>query len=154
MNYIFNNNNIKVATNTNIDSLLPLFKYAYNFHRNNRKDIFIEKSDKDFKQTIKEFISEKNLNIFIYVIDNNIVGYIAFEIINNSFIYIDELAVKEDFQNKKIAKQLLDELYNYAKYININRVELGCWSFNKKAMNLYKSIGYKEKKVILEKIVK
>lgn len=44
----------------------------------------------------------------------------------------------------------MDKIKEIAKAEECQRVEFCCWSFNKNAMNIYKHIGYKEQRVILE----
>lgn len=146
-------NEIRIATFKDIDNLLHLFKYGYSIHLKKRPDKFIVKTDEEYIKTIKEFIEDENLSIFIYCKDNEIIGYLAFEIIDKAtkYIWVDELVISEDYQNKGYGKELLKKLEEYAKSIQCKRIEFGCWCFNRKAMAIYEHMGFYHQKVIFEK---
>lgn len=147
------NNNIRFATTNDIEQLLLLYKYGYNFHLKNRPDKFPKKSDKEFIKTINDFIKEENLNILVKEDNNKIVGYLAFEIIDRitKYIWIDELVIDETKQNKGFAKDLILEIKKLAKNMDCKRIEFGCWSFNTKAMSIYESMNFQKQKIIFEK---
>ena len=82
-----------------------------------------------------------------------IIGYLAYEIIDRvtKYIWIDELVISLEEQNKGHAKKLLEYLEKYAKSIGCKRIEFGCWYFNEKALNIYKHMQYQTQKIIFEK---
>jgi len=87
----------------------------------------------------KDFVE----NIF-YLIekDKKDIGYVAYSDIEKDKIYIRWLAVKKDFQGQGIAKKAMQILINQLK--NIETVELVTHPENKKAIALYKSLGFKQ----------
>ena len=49
---------------------------------------------------------------------------------------------------------LIDKVNEIAKKENCKSIELGCWAFNKNALDMYKHIGFSEHSIKFEKKVK
>ena len=148
-----NNNTIRFATTKDIENLLPLFKYGYNFHQKNRPDKFPSKKDEELIKTIMDFIKDENTNILVKEDNKKIIGYLAYEVLERitKFIWIDELVIEENKQNKGYAKELLSELDNIAKDFGCKSIEFGCWCFNDNALSIYEHMNYKKQKIIFER---
>ena len=65
-------------------------------------------------------------------------------------MWIDELVVYKDNRHSGNGKKLMEKIKEIAKKENCKRVEFCCWSFNQNAMEMYKHIGYKEQRSVLE----
>lgn len=147
------NNSIRIASLKDVDELLPLFTYGYNFHLINRPDIFVKKKDNEFINIINDYIQDENTNIIVKEVNDCIIGYLAYEIIEKATksIFIDELVINKAEQGKGYAKELLLELDIIAKELNCKRIEFGCWTFNKNALSMYEHMSYKKQKIVFEK---
>jgi N-acetylglutamate synthase-like GNAT family acetyltransferase len=82
---------------------------------------------------------------FVAVIDNKIIGVIIFKTEqwwNGRVLLIEDLAVKDEFKNQGIGKQLLAKIENYAKR---NKIKTITFSTNRKSSSIkfYKKQGYK-----------
>ena len=93
-------------------------------------------------------LNNKNEIIIVDEQDNNLTGFICFQI-KTSFCYeessaeITELYIKEEYRNKGIAKSLLSFAEKYCKEkLNINKVELLTNKANINAQSLYEKSGY------------
>jgi|SRR5690554_1956508 len=104
-----------------------------------------------------EFISQTNLYTkykkyaFFIVYNKIIVGDI--NIIDNPDFLIKKnykscwLGItigEKEYQGLGIGKKAMDFIEEYAKDLGYDRIELGVFSFNSKAINFYKKMGYKE----------
>jgi ribosomal protein S18 acetylase RimI-like enzyme len=82
---------------------------------------------------------------FVAVIDDRIVGVLIFKTEqwwNGRVLLIEDLAVKDEFKNQGIGKQLIDKIENYAR---TNKVKTITFSTNRKSSSIkfYKKQGYK-----------
>lgn len=90
---------------------------------------------------------ENNHNIYIYKINNKIVGMITLliekKIIHNggSVGHIEDLVVDINYRNQNIASILLNYVKNIAKQNNCYKIILDC---DEKLINFYERNGYKK----------
>ena len=85
--------------------------------------------------------------------ENNIIGFLIYDIKNkqDKIMWIDQLIIDEKYRKKGYGKKLIENAEEIAKQENCVRIEFSCWSFNTDALEMYKHIGYKEQRIILEK---
>jgi ribosomal protein S18 acetylase RimI-like enzyme len=143
---------IREANLKDVDSnLLNLFIYGYNLHYVNRKDKFNKKDKENLKNGLIDSLNGPD-NILVLEIANKIIGYISFQYKGKvtKCVWIDELIIDENEQNKGYGKQLINEVRKIAKKDGCKSIEFCCWSFNNNAMNVYKKLGYREQRVIFE----
>ena len=62
----------------------------------------------------------------------------------NSFLVVHRLAVKEEFWNKKIGKDLMLFAENLVIKKGLNSIRLDTYSNNPKAMEFYRRLGYRK----------
>lgn len=94
-----------------------------------------------------EIIDNPITKIFVYEIDNKIVGFIDV-MISLDNIHICQLGVNKDYQNKKIASNILEYILKIANENNIVNITLEVRENNIKAISLYQKYGFK--KIILK----
>lgn len=68
------------------------------------------------------------------------------------WVQLDNIAVKSEYQNKKVGNLLLEKVKEWAKEKNINRIELTVYSFNTNTISFYEKKGFNEisKKMYLD----
>ena len=130
----------------NCDQLLTLLIRDEKQYDNNIDDNY------EVKDYFKNVIKNKE-NILLCYKDNDIInGYIYLKrvIENDKKGYlVDGLYVLEDYRRQGIAKKLVDyalKLIKDSEFININVM-----ADNKNAINLYKSFGFREFRITLQK---
>ena len=135
------------------DVFFDLYYEGFMFHYNHRNDLFKKRSIEELKQYVFDQI-ENGLKIIGYYNDE-LVGYLAYEIKEKAtkFIWIDEFVITESERGKGYGTLLMEELNNIAEKEQVKRIELNVFSFNENAIQLYKKLGYKEQRIILEKEV-
>lgn len=65
--------------------------------------------------------------------------------------YINDIFVRKEYRRKGIGKIIFEQLEVKAKEHGAKRVDLMVWGFNETAFELYKSLGMKPQRYILEK---
>ena len=142
---------VRKANLEDIDKgLLKAYIDGYRFHQNGRPDIFSNMSDEELKnKLIKDF---DRLEILVALKEDEIVGYIAYEIKEKSYkkMYIDQLAVRNEFKKQGFGKLLIDEVKNIGIETDCKRIEFNCWMFNENALALYDHLGFERQRVMYE----
>lgn len=104
------------------------------------------------KNYFKNIIKKKNNILLCYKEDNNIIGYIYLKPTSNDTqkgYLIDGLYVEKEYRNngvgRKLVKEALKNINTKYDYIDINVLYA-----NKIAIELYKSLGFKEFKITMK----
>lgn len=148
--------NIRKVKEIDIENnLLDLYIKGFNMHYENRKDIFPKRTSEELKEDLIKRINNQEETIFVIEDNNKILGYTSIEIKNkvSKTIWINEIMVDTNHQNKGYGTLLINEIYKFAEENNAKRIELNCWSFNKEALKFYNKLGFKEQRIIFEKKV-
>ena len=142
---------VRKAKLEDIDNgLLKAYIDGYRFHQNGRPDIFSNMSDEELKnKLLKDF---DRLEILVALNNDVVVGYIAYEIKEKSYkkMYIDQLAISNEFKKQGFGKQLIDEIIKNAKENDCKRIEFNCWMFNENALAIYDHLGFKRQRIMYE----
>lgn len=133
------------------DIFFDIYYEGFLYHYNHRKDLFKKKTKEELKEYVFEQI-ENGLKIIGYFNDNELVGYLGYEIKEKAtkFIWIDELVITEKERGKGYGTLLMNEIKNIQEKENIQRIELNVFAFNESAVKLYKKLGYVEQRYIFE----
>lgn len=124
-------------------------------HYENRKDIFSKRTAEELRKNLIKRINNQEETIFVIEDNNKVIGYASIELKNkiSKTIWINEIMVDTNHQNKGRGTLLINEIYKFAKENDAKRIELNCWSFNKEALEFYNKLGFKEQRIIFEKKV-
>lgn len=96
------------------------------------------------KNILKEDIKNKNYNYLVAKNnDGKIIGYIGISYVLDSADIIS-IVVHKDYTNKGIATLLLQEIFNFAKENNIQKIMLEVRKSNLPAQKLYEKHGFKQ----------
>lgn len=139
-----------------VKDLEVLFNLAVEFSKycadkSGDKKTFFQKGWKTyFKEEILESLNDRGCFYEIAFDDKIPVGYCVSYFCEKGYFYIiDELFVTKKYQGKGIGKKLIkNSIKNGKKYKCDLRVEVYNW--NKKAIEIYKNIGYTDTSKILE----
>lgn len=102
----------------------------------------IEKYDNISKTRIKNLLNKKSAKFFVALSDQEAVGYALALIVKNRFVWFYSLAVKKEFQQYGIAKELFSLVENLAQESREKKVVLEIRSDNRALERRYKNIGY------------
>lgn len=143
--------NIRKARLEDVEkNLLNLYVDGFEYHHTGRPDIFPSRNRKELKEDLINTIN--NSNILVLEDNEEILGYVVYQLKEkrDKTLWIDELVVDKDNRHSGNGKKLMEKIKEIAKKENCKRVEFCCWSFNQNAMEMYKHIGYKEQRSVLE----
>lgn len=119
--------------------------------------------EKQYDETIDEnfvvsnyfnnIIDNPNNVLLAYYIEDEIVGYILIKNLNTNdkVCLLDGLYVEENYRNKGIANQLINEALNISKENNCKYVDINVMYKNELAKEIYKKLGFNEFKLNLRK---
>ncbi|MDH3942575.1 MAG: GNAT family N-acetyltransferase [Anaerolineae bacterium] len=111
-----------------------------------------EELEKHIPVTV-ESLSERLEYVYTYLIyaDGHLVGEVNYQIDPDYLLkkepgtaWIGILIGEESARGKGIGKQAMQYLEEQIRAQGLNRIELGVFEFNTKALNLYRNLGYEE----------
>lgn len=114
--------------------------FIYKLSKENLESIFK-------KETLEDYIIEDETNhIFVYEKDELIGFIIIWE--SDEYGQIIDLVVKDDDRRKGYGKDLIEYSIDYLKSINVKSLSLEVSENNKRAIKLYKKMGFKKERIL------
>lgn len=152
---------IRRATLTDIDGINKLLYEVHKVHSDKRPDLFKVGSKKYTNEELAKIIVDDNRPIFVYVDNDDILGYAFCVFIKNNSnsltdilsLYIDDLCVDENARGKKVGTSLYNYVLQFAKDAGCYNVTLNVWACNNSALKFYEKCGLSVQKIGLEKIL-
>ncbi|HYF81953.1 MAG TPA: GNAT family N-acetyltransferase [Clostridia bacterium] len=145
---------IREAIIDDYEDLCKIYAELDEHHRLNHPELFIKPDDyARAKEYISEIIDDINKALFVAELGSEIIGFAECYILKSSsfpvikkreWIQLDNIAVRRNYQNCHIGSLLLQKVVEWAKFKEIDRVELKVYSFNKNAIEFYSGKGFKE----------
>jgi GNAT superfamily N-acetyltransferase len=143
---------IRAAVEKDYEGLNVLFEEIDEYHRKALPQIF-RKPDGPARKLdyIAGILSDQNSVIFIAEIQNQIIGLVHAFIRSYPEISIripsricetDSLIVKDKYRRSGIGKALMEKVQQWAVQMQVDRLELTVWDFNKEAKNFYRELDY------------
>ncbi len=145
------------ARKAHIPEIIEIWKEFMDFH----KDIdsfFARRKDAHHKvkQFLRESIRSKKSQVLVALADRKVVGYSLSRIAeyppvfeHNTFGYISDMAVQQEFQKQRIGEGLLREIKKWFSEKGIKRVELEVVSENKIGNSFWKKHEFREYKSVM-----
>lgn len=110
------------------------------------KDVFeMEKTFFGVREisTLKNSLLTDNLNYFVLLKDNFVVGFLECSIVlDQAELY--EIAIKKEYQGNGYSKYLMEYFLNFCNQNNVETIFLEVNIINSKAISLYKQFGFYE----------
>lgn len=152
---------IRRATLTDIDGINKLLYEVHKVHSDKRPDLFKVGSKKYTNEELAKIIVDDNRPIFVYVDNDDILGYAFCVFIKNNSnsltdiltLYIDDLCVDENARSKKVGTSLYNYVLQFAKDAGCYNVTLNVWACNNSALKFYEKCGLSVQKIGMEKIL-
>jgi len=103
----------------------------------------------EFSKLVTNYLSEPNKKIILAEYDNKIVGMVSMMLIarlnrKNLELYIPELIVGKDYQNKGIGKKLIESCIDFAKKNKCHQIRLESGNQRKDSHLFYKKLGFEQ----------
>lgn len=152
---------IRRATLTDIAGINKLLYEVHKVHSDQRPDLFKVGSKKYTNEELAKIIVDDNRPIFVYVDNDDILGYAFCVFIKNNSnsltdiltLYIDDLCVDENARGKKVGTSLYNYVLQFAKDAGCYNVTLNVWACNNSALKFYEKCGLSVQKIGMEKIL-
>lgn len=105
---------------------------------------FVEAHDEEVFETFEEIIIQKDGEIFFCLLNNEVVGTVAMQKINETTFEMAKLAVDKKFQGKSLGKLLIEACIDFAKHKKATTIMLMSSTKLKTALHLYKKYNFVE----------
>lgn len=143
--------NIRQATSDDAQTLAQLNVHVQQVHADARPEVFKPPIDDAWVEAIADRIRSLEGTFFIAEIDGEAVGYLYAEHIerpDNVFTYvreyvlIDQMSVNPEYYGTGVADQLMQTVKDWTSAQGIERIVLGVWAFNQRAIRFYEKQGF------------
>ncbi|PEL14286.1 GNAT family N-acetyltransferase [Bacillus sp. AFS017336] len=141
---------IRNAKNEDYDSLLSLFRQVHDLHVLERPDLYKENSTPVGEEDFHHQLKDEQQHIYVAILGAEIVGVAVLkeeEVHENSFVnarkilLVNSLCVDDAKRKMGIGRKLMQFVFNFAKELNVDSIELGVSESNQNAIHFYESIG-------------
>ncbi|WP_088011327.1 GNAT family N-acetyltransferase [Gottfriedia acidiceleris] len=141
---------IRNAKQEDYESLLPLFRQVHDLHVLERPDLYKENSTPVGEEEFNKQLKDDKQHFLVATLGTGIVGVAVLkeeEILENSFVnarkilLVNSLCVDDASRKKGIGKILMQSIFDFAKELDVDSIELGVSESNQNAIHFYKSIG-------------
>ena len=156
-------NNVRRATNKDIERILELLVQVDMVHHNSRPDLFKGPATKYNSEELENILAQEDTPVFVCVDENDVALGHAFcihkQIKGDSVLtdiktlYIDDICVDEAARGKHVGTALYDYVIDYARKSGCYNVTLNVWSCNPTAMKFYEAMGLVPQKIGMEKVL-
>ncbi|KAK0405754.1 hypothetical protein QR680_018180 [Steinernema hermaphroditum] len=96
-------------------------------------------------ETLREFLANKTIRAFLAVLDDRIVGYLAYYTAYSTwkgpFVMMEDLYVDSNVRGQKIGQRLLVHLGQWAKTNNFKRIKFECSEEDEDTMKFYRKFN-------------
>lgn len=108
-------------------------------------ELGIKISQSEFNERVNRILENVEHDIFVAVCKENIVDFITVAksmAIEQDYIKINGIAIKENYQGQGIVSQLISYVENYAKNQNVDLIILNSGYQREKAHIFYENLGF------------
>ena len=95
------------------------------------------------KTSLSYLIRQQNIIFRAMLLNDEVIGYYSFQKIFDEG-YINNLAIKKEYQGKGYGKMLFEDLLERAQKFEVKTLTLEVEDDNTRAINLYKKYGFQE----------
>lgn len=103
------------------------------------------------KDHFNKMLNDENIVLLGYYYNDEIVGYILIRKLNDNVCLLDGLYVLENYRNKGIANNLLEEAIDRCKKMNVKYVDINVMEKNEIAKHIYKKLDFTEYEIKMRK---
>ena len=131
-------NNLQITENVNLSELVNLEMACF------KEDYYSE-------NLLKEDLNNNLRKQYFAYYNNELIGYINFEVVLDE-INLIKICVKEEFRGNLVASRLMEKMVDFKNKNNINKIFLEVSEKNKGAIKLYEKVGFKNSGYIDENL--
>ena len=94
-----------------------------------------------FNYWLNTITNDPNYHIILYIVDNNIVGFINYQYLDNNQVAICEAQIIKEYRYKGLVKVLLSEMMKQIDPSRCEKFVAGIFSKNEHSINTFTHIG-------------
>lgn len=140
------------AVKENLDEVIELWRKLMEEHKDMDPVFFANINEERYKKDIMNcFLYPDEATMFVCIIEGKVIGYITaallkrYQYYNNiSYCIIDDIMVNSQYRNVGIGKSLIENVKNWAKQHNAERIELNIIHENKVEHDIFKKQGFQD----------
>lgn len=142
--------NIREATISDIDGLLPLYEDLQRFHADCKPDLFTKEVNPYGREFIRDSICSISKIVYVAQENDRIIGFCSAVYNRNSFqtkipdLFIEGLYVLPESRRRGIGTALYDKMREFADRKGCQKIDLSVYGFNEEAIMFYESLGMAE----------
>lgn len=107
------------------------------------EDLALSKAQKDFSDAFEDgFQTENTFFYFIVNQNNEDIGFTWYRIYGNTYAYLLEIFIFEEYQNQGYGFKTLNLLENELRAKSMEKIGLNVFNFNTRAIHLYEKVGF------------
>lgn len=154
---------IRKAQLSDNEGVLRLLKQIAELHHEGRPDIFKSNTSKYSKDDLAEILKDENKPVFVAVDEHDrVLAYVFCVVIKTEnhavlkdahSLFIDDFCVDKSLRGQNIGKKLFEAVQSYAREINVYKIDLNVWEFNKGAIEFYQKCGFITQRRTMELIL-
>jgi len=142
---------IRKAEKGDLKQINYIAKQVHELHVDLRPDIYVSQEEIISSELLDALLSEGV--VFLGEYNNKIICYAVCFIrqsnnpilTNRRVIFIDAIAIDEDYQRRGVGKKLMEHIFDFGKTESCEKVELQVNTVNSNAIEFYKHLKMKEK---------
>lgn len=118
------------------------------------KELYPERFPAESKYSLEEvesLISDPKKIVYVYE-EDRVEGYVI-GILQDSYIFVDDLCVAPSMRGKAVGEQLMDAISNHARSLELDEIQLNVWEKNTGAIRFYEKLEFVPLKRVLSKKV-
>ena len=149
---------IREATETDYPIINKMLLKLQNYHSENIPRIYKKLNIFFTFDEYLKILEDKNLYFLLATFNNEVIGLIRLNFneklskyeYQRKQIWIEGIYVRAEYRRKGIAKKLLNETINKAKFLNAQSIELMIWNFNETSKKFFENY-FKIRALVLTK---
>ena len=149
---------IREATETDHPIINKMLLKLQNYHSENIPRIYKKLNIFFTFDEYLKILEDKNLYFLLATFNNEVIGLIWLNFneklskyeYQRKQIWIEGIYVRAEYRRKGIAKKLLNETINKAKFLNAQSIELMIWNFNETSKKFFENY-FKIRALVLTK---
>jgi GNAT superfamily N-acetyltransferase len=131
--------------------LADLNEEIQTFHHLAYPEIFKPYNRETIRGFFKSALEHENAHVFVARQAEVVLGYVLIFMVDfkenpfqysRRYILLDQVAVIEKYRGRGVGSTLLNKVFEFAKSISINEIELNHWTSNGSARKFFKKNGF------------
>lgn len=110
------------------------------------------RSESEYNKLLPNGVNSDNNHLFSILNETNeVIGMIWLNEKENSYSFIYDINIHENYQGKGYGYRAMKEIESIARTLGLEKIDLNVFGHNERAINLYEKLDYKATNIIMSK---